>query len=211
MTELPTDWSRASLRELHIEAQPGFACGKHHRQGGGVAHLRPMNISREGSLTLDDVKYVDDDSARRVVAGDVLFNNTNSPPLVGKTAYVSVPEPLAFSNHMTRLRVQDDVIDARFLALQLHSLWGQGYFQRICSNHVNQASVATRKLLETVITFPPLAEQRRIVAILEDHLSRLAVGEDSLRSVMVRSASLRKSLLSSAFSGSLADSSTGTL
>ncbi|MDP3951947.1 MAG: restriction endonuclease subunit S [Microbacterium sp.] len=95
------------------------------------------------------------------------------------------------------------MIDARFLALQLHSLWGQGYFQRICSNHVNQASVATRKLLETVITLPPLAEQRRIVAILEDHLSRLDAAADSLASARTRTSRFLRSLLSTLVGGNI--------
>src|SRR5664280_2444475 len=136
MKDLPPDWATATLADLGVQAQPGFASGAHNRLGSGVAHLRPMNVSRDGRLDLRDVKYVEDKSDRRVQHGDVLFNNTNSPELVGKTALVSAPTPLAFSNHMTRLRPGNG-LDAGFLAHQLHALWVGGYFQRICSNHVN--------------------------------------------------------------------------
>ncbi|MDP8972836.1 MAG: hypothetical protein M3N45_06575, partial [Actinomycetota bacterium] len=40
-------------------------------------------------------------------AGDVLFNNTNSVELVGKSAIVREPMNCAFSNHISRLRVRD--------------------------------------------------------------------------------------------------------
>ena len=35
MTDLPPGWERATLRELGVEARPGFPCGKHNRDGDG--------------------------------------------------------------------------------------------------------------------------------------------------------------------------------
>src|SRR5690606_16448940 len=79
--ELPAGWARATLEELAVEVQPGFASGKHNRDGDGIVHLRPMNITRSGAIDLSDARYVRDDSDRRVEYGDVVFNNTNSPAL----------------------------------------------------------------------------------------------------------------------------------
>ncbi|MFJ1698766.1 restriction endonuclease subunit S [Streptomyces sp. NPDC088252] len=138
-----------------------------------------MNITRNGMLDTRDARYVVDESDRRVERGDVLFNNTNSPALVGKTAWVDSIEPLAFSNHMTRLRGPEGM-DGKFLATQLHHMWATGYFKSILNNHVNQASVSRKALLDTVIVVPPLVEQHRIVAKLEDQLAHLEVGEAAL-------------------------------
>jgi type I restriction enzyme S subunit len=141
-----------------------------------------MNITPLGTLTLEGGKFVAAQAGvQRVQRGDILFNNTNSPKWVGKTAWVSASDELAFSNHMTRLRVPGDRVDSKFLASYLHFQQATGYFEAICSNHVNQASVSRRRLLETEMPVPPLEEQRRIVAILEDHLSRLDAAESSLR------------------------------
>jgi type I restriction enzyme S subunit len=134
-----------------------------------------MNVSREGRLVLDDCRWVHDSSDRRVSEGDVLFNNTNSPALVGKTALVR-GGPFGFSNHMTRLRPDEASVDATFLAMQLHFMWSCGFFESFCSNHVNQASVSTRRLLDVDVVLPGLGKQRRIVEVLEDHLSRLDAG-----------------------------------
>lgn len=32
---------------LAVDLQPGFACGEHNREGAGIVHLRPVNVSQE--------------------------------------------------------------------------------------------------------------------------------------------------------------------
>ncbi|PZT74370.1 MULTISPECIES: restriction endonuclease subunit S [unclassified Streptomyces] len=199
---LPAGWVRATLEELSVEVQPGFASGKHNRDGVGVIHLRPMNITRNGMLDTLDARYVVDDSGRRVERGDVLFNNTNSPVLVGKTAWVDSAEPLAFSNHMTRLRCPGG-LDGRFLAAQLHHMWATGYFKSILNNHVNQASVSRKALLDTVIVVPPLAEQHRIVAKLDDQLAHVEAGESAVQTALAASAALRNQITGAGACGGL--------
>lgn len=167
------NWEVRSLGDWGIVAESGFASGKHNASGTGVIHLRPMNIDRAGRLDFTQVKSVaPDTSSKRIEPGDVLFNNTNSPELVGKTTIFEHNSPLAFSNHMTRIRIPTSV-DPRYLATLLHSYWQDGYFKQICSNHVNQASVSNKRLLQVEVALPPLDIQKRIVEALEDHLSRL--------------------------------------
>ncbi len=202
MTNLPSGWLRASLQDLGVQVQPGFASGKHNRDGNGLLHLRPMNITRDGRLDTSDARFVEDESDRRVVAGDVLFNNTNSPALVGKTTIISSPSPLGYSNHMTRLRPPDG-LDSRFLAYQLHWLWMEGYFRSVLSHHVNQASVSSKVLLQTNIAVPPLPEQCRIVAAIEDHLSRLDAGRSYLLSAERQASAFVTALRTAAVEGRL--------
>ncbi|MGW7459022.1 restriction endonuclease subunit S [Streptomyces sp. NPDC054797] len=192
--ELPDGWVRATLDELGVQAQPGFASGRHNRDGHGIVHLRPMNITRDGKVDLSDARYVGDESDRRVEFGDVLFNNTNSPALVGKTAWVDSTEPLAYSNHMTRIR-PPEILYGKFLARQLHWLWSCGYFKTVLNNHVNQASVASKALLQTPVAVPPLAEQRRIVAELDKQIAHIEAGESSIASAIARQHLLSDSLL----------------
>src|ERR1700732_3700011 len=102
--ELPEGWTRACLKDgIVLDIQPGFACGKNNRDAAGISHFRPMNISREGRIDLSSLKFVARSEAhceeRLLRQGDVLFNNTNSAELVGKTAHYGDDEPRAFSNH----------------------------------------------------------------------------------------------------------------
>src|SRR5687767_14296135 len=124
--DLPEGWTSTNLGDLVSSVQPGFACGVHNRDGEGIAHIRPMNVNEDGRIELSVLKFVSrkqvDRDERLLRAGDVVFNNTNSPELVGKTALYSFDEPLAFSNHMTRVRCHD-VVEAAFCAMYLHQQW----------------------------------------------------------------------------------------
>ena len=107
-----------------------------------------------------------------VEPGDVLFNNTNSVELVGKsTIFSGFTEPIVFSNHFSRLRTDPGALEADFLAKWLVLSWQQGLFASICNRWVGQAAVDRQKLLELTIPLPPLPEQKRIVAILNEQLA----------------------------------------
>src|SRR5262249_46268513 len=108
--------------------------------------------------------------------GDVVFNHTNSPELVGKTAlFTGFKEPVVYSNHFLRIRANDMVLHPRYLALWLNFQWKNRVFENLCTQWVNQATVRRDDLLDLEIALPPLAEQKRIAAILEraDRLRRL--------------------------------------
>jgi type I restriction enzyme, S subunit len=167
-----------------------------------------MNISRFGKIDLSECKYVPSDydsrRGRRVSAGDVLFNNTNSPELIGKTAYVSgdgVGD--AFSNHMTRI-VPHECVDGRFFAYQLHFFWMCGYFLHRCVKHVNEASISSSELAAHVpFLLAPFAEQRRIVAKIEELFSELDASAESLTRARAQLKTYRQALLKAAFEGKL--------
>ena len=178
---VPKGWAVAILQDLAESIQSGFPSGKHNREQNGVPHLRPMNVSRSGVINLSDVKYVEPKAGFEVRSGDVLFNNTNSPELIGKTAACDLEIPLAYSNHMTRLRM-NKASDPKFFAYEIHWLWMAGYFRHRCVNHVNQASISAGPLSETVpLLCPPLAEQRRIVAEIDKQFTRLEQGSQLLQ------------------------------
>jgi type I restriction enzyme S subunit len=204
---IPEGWVVTTLSEIVSEVQPGFACGTNNRGGDGVAHLRPMNVSTEGKIDLSDVKYIPaetvDSSRKQLKRGDVLFNNTNSTELVGKTAVYDDDEPRAFSNHMTRVRVREGVLNPRYCAAFLHHCWSQGYFQGICNQHVSQSSVSRARLLDTPVGLPPFAEQERIVAKVEALLERVNKARQRLDRVPEILKQFRQSVLAAACSGRL--------
>ena len=209
-SDVPEGWALAALGDgLVLDVQSGFACGTHNRQGQGIGHLRPMNVSVEGEIDLSNLKFVPaseaDREERLVRAGDVVFNNTNSAELVGKTAYYQLADPLAFSNHMTRLRCRLDAVEPRFCAIQLHHRWREGYFEEVCNHHVSQASVGRKLLLETVFRLPPLPEQQRIVAKVEELLERANAARARLAKVPAILKRFRQSILAAACSGRLTE------
>lgn len=178
-------WPLVRLDSIIFDTQPGFARSP-NTDDSGVPQLRPNNVSSNGNIELSLVKYVDASPSEREKYGvgrdDVIFNNTNSPDLVGRTACFGLDKEYVISNHMTRIRVNETLIVAPFLARYLHYLWMVGYSQSRAKQWVNQAAIDQKELARFQIPLPPLSEQRRIVDILHqaDELRRLRRQADEL-------------------------------
>ncbi len=203
---LPAGWRMVPLGELIAEAQAGFACGK--RDSDGVIQLRMNNVDTRGKLVWDEVLRVPADAATidqyRLIPGDVLFNNTNSTELVGKSAlFEACDEPVVYSNHFTRLRTKPDVLLSAFLAAWLNHQWRLGVFARICNRWIGQSAVKADKLLNLTFPVPPLPEQKRIVAVLREQMAAVekarAAAEEELEAINA----LPAAILRRAFNGEL--------
>lgn len=163
-------WTVRKLNELLVDAQPGFACGED--DPSGVFQFRMNNLTTEGTLDFSKLRRVPQDiqniSKYHLSAGDVLFNATNSPELVGKTAFFPGHHEVAvYSNHFVRLRPKDDLLEGRYLARWLQCQFQHRVFQSMCRQWVNQATVSREALLRLPIPLPPIAQQKRIAAILD--------------------------------------------
>ncbi len=163
-------WPEVSLGRLVVDMQPGFAC-RPTDEGAGTPQLRTNNVSADGRLNLAEVKRVsaNDGQLERylMAAGDVLFNNTNSPALVGKTAYFDRSEQFLFSNHMTRIRTNSELLDGKFLARFLHWTWSVGGFAKMVVQWVSQAAINRAQLASLPVPLPTPSEQRRVVELLD--------------------------------------------
>ncbi len=166
-----TDRTIVTIGEISTRMESGFACSKSRLVQNGIPHLRPFNIGRDGRLNLNEVFEIPPDAVPngkgRLSAGDVLFNNTNSDELVGKSALIQSDMIAGFSNHMTRIVIDPRRAEPAFVAYSLDRLWAHGHFRRICTRWVSQSAVNTKALADVEIALPPLPEQRRIVGILD--------------------------------------------
>jgi type I restriction enzyme, S subunit len=170
----PLEWKATRISQLIddrlIFVKNGFPQGEHNDSGSGVPHLRPFNVSEDGTIDLSQIKSVappQDDSNYWVRQEDVIFNNTNSEELVGKTALFPHCGRFVLSNHMTLLRVvSPSSIDPFWLAMAFYHQWRLGVFRALCRRHVNQASVSLERLKSISLAIPPLPEQRAIAEVL---------------------------------------------
>lgn len=171
---IPTGWHWTRTGDVVREAQLGFASGS--RDPSGVIQLRMNNVTSSGRLDWSQtirVPLADIDLDRYALKpGDVLFNNTNSAELVGKSApFEGFTEPVVFSNHFTRLRTDETCLTPEFLAVWLQERWNNGLFTRICHRWVGQAAVQRERLLDLHIPLPPIAEQKRITETLRERIA----------------------------------------
>lgn len=164
-------WPKAKIGDICYEIKSGFPCGNSAKDIDGVLHIRPMNITPTGSFTLDGSKFVaasDLPEEYIIRAGDVLFNNTNSKELVGKTCFVKEGILAGYSNHITRIRVGEQVLP-QYLAYVLQHMYESGVFLRLCNKWVGQAAINAKTLAAQEIPLPPLTVQEEIVAEIESY------------------------------------------
>lgn len=159
-------------KKVCLEINPGFACGTKEVLNG-VPHLRMNNIATNGNLDFSLIRRIPKETAdnqnRWLQQGDILFCNTNSTELVGKTClFLGFEEPCCYSNHLTRLRCNLGNVIPEWLSLCLRQLWTTKFFALNCKEFVGQSAFSNEKLKKTEIPIPPLDEQRRIVARIEE-------------------------------------------
>ena len=203
---LPATWLVVPVGKAIRDIKNGYSSGEHNETGDGIPHLRPMNVDRGGQIALTTLKYVRPDVDLHIKRGDVLFNNTNSAELVGKTAAFDRDGEWGFSNHMTRLRPPPGILPD-FVAYQFLFLWQEGYFQLRSTQHVNQASISAWTLADSIpLVLAPTVDQVAIVKELDRTFQKLAKAEVSTNRATKSLEEYKRKLVIEAAAGALVPS-----
>jgi len=193
---------KSPLRYFLLSAQAGMACGT--RDDSGIAQLRLNNLLTNGAVDFSGhiripTVLVPDEMLLR--QGDVLFNNTNSVELVGKTVYFDgYKEKITFSNHVTRLRVKEDELVPEYLAMWLQHQWRCRVFEGICDRWIGQAAVQRSKLEALEVPIPPPEKQRQIAAHLKAQLAEVEKARQATDVQLLDTRLLRSRILNDIFS-----------
>ena len=205
LPELPEGWVWASLAlvgevRLGRQRSPKRAKGPHMRP-----YLRAANVTWEG-LDLSDVKEMDfsprEYATYRLRRGDILLAEASgSADEVGKPAVWDVEiDGCCFQNTLIRVRVPNEVVP--YLYVHLMSDARSGALGR-AARGVGIHHLGAQRAGSWMVAFPPLAEQRRIVAEVERRLSVIQQAEAAVEANLTRAERLRQSILKQAFSGKL--------
>ena len=205
-SSLPRGWCWAAVDQCASAIQYGSSA-KAHSDSTGAPVLRMGNISLDGHIVLDDLKYLPMGHpalvSLRLRNGDLLFNRTNSIDLVGKTAIYSGKPPLCtFASYLIRVRLLAG-LRPRFLMYVLNSFSGRRWIRQVASQTVGQANVNGTKLAAFQFPLPPTAEQDAVVAEVEKKLSAIDEAVADIGAKVKKAGVLRQSILHSAFTGKL--------
>ena len=203
--ELPNGWVIATVKHLTERVQYGSS-SKTSESSGDIPVLRMGNIF-EGKLLPDKLKYLpeshDEFPKLLLEPDDLLFNRTNSPELVGKTAvYKGNPSPCSFASYLIRVRFINGV-DPNLISYFINSNYGRKWIKSVVSQQVGQANVNGTKLQALSVPLPPYIEQGRIVSEVENKFSIIDGIEKEVDRNLIRADRLRQSILKKAFSGKL--------
>jgi type I restriction enzyme S subunit len=202
---VPRRWSWATVDQLAQIVEYGTS-SKTQESADGIPVLRMGNIV-DGRICWDRLKYLPathGEFPRLLLRpGDVLFNRTNSPELVGKSAMYRAIDPVAsFASYLLRVRLKPEMLPEFFVTF-VNSVFGRAWVASVVSQQVGQANVNSSKLRALQVPVPPLDEQRVIVAEVEH---RLAISDRTAAEIdaqIARAARLRQAILRRAFEGKL--------
>jgi type I restriction enzyme S subunit len=202
---IPKSWMVATVQQLAERVQYGSS-SKTKEDTDGIPVLRMGNIF-EGELSLEKLKYLpqkhNEFPELFLKDDDLLFNRTNSPELVGKTAvYKGKPSPCSFASYLIRVQLMPGV-EAKFLSYYINSMHGRQWVKSVVTQQVGQANVNGTKLQALIIPVPPAMEQKTIVSEMENRFSLMNGMEVAVETNMLRAERLRQSILSKAFTGQL--------
>lgn len=161
------------MKNIILSFKSGFGAGKQDQvlDDSGIIQIRPTNIDEQGTLKFDknvylpiDVSYSESDY---INVDDILFNNTNSQEWVGKTAILKEKQLLLYSNHITKITVNKDVVVPDYIWLILNSYQKNKIFYSICTNWNNQSGVGLDLLRSLPIPLPPLEKQNEIARYIQ--------------------------------------------
>ncbi|QSY95314.1 restriction endonuclease subunit S [Rhizobium bangladeshense] len=171
---------------------------------GSVPVLRMGNI-HEGKLDWTDLVFTDDKDEiekYRLSPGDVLFNRTNSPALVGKTALFSGEREAIFAGYLIRI-VAGPHLDCRYLTYALNSPSGREFSWTAKTDGVSQSNISATKLKEFLFTVPSLEEQTEIVRRIETAFTKIDRLAAEARRALDLVGKLDEAILTKAFRGEL--------
>jgi len=134
-----------------------------------------MQNIQAGRIDFQGLKYVENDSdeipRHLLQAGDLLFNRTNSPELVGKSAVFPGGLRAIFASYLIRVRIQPELAVPQFVCHWINSPWGRIWARQVKSDGVSQSNINSTKLAEMPLPLPPIEEQVAICAKLGQLLS----------------------------------------
>jgi type I restriction enzyme S subunit len=197
---LPEGWELARLEEICSPPQYGWTTAAKAARGG-LKLLRTTDISR-GKVDWAAVpgcqKEPEDPDKYLLSRGDILISRAGS---VGLSFLVSECPKAIFASYLIRFHTRAPIL-GEFVHLFLKT---PAYWSAIAEESAGIAipNVNASKLKRLEVPLPPLAEQRRIVAKVEELLARVNAARERLGRVSVIVKRFRQAVLAAACSGQL--------
>ena len=198
-----SSWNSDTIKNLCHSLKYGTA--KKSQKQGSVIVIRMGNL-QNGEIVWSNLAYTDDAEdikKYKLLSGDVLFNRTNSPELVGKTSIYRGEFPAIYAGYLIKLDYDRNRILGDYLNYALNSTDAKRYCNTVKTDGVNQSNINANKIGDFVIPVPIIREQTKIVAVLDDMLSKEKQVKETAEAVLDQIEGMKKSILARAFRGEL--------
>lgn len=196
------DWEEGILK--NFIKKPSYGTSAKSQKEGLIPVLRMGNL-QSGKLDWSDLVYTSDENEiekYKLIAGDILFNRTNSPELVGKTSIFRGERKAIYAGYLIKVQCLDG-LNPEYLNYHLNSHIAKQYCYEVKSDGVSQSNINAQKLAAYPLEVPPIEEQTEIVRRVELFFAYADTIEKQLHNALERVNSLTQSILAKAFRGEL--------
>lgn len=210
---VPDNWRWVRIAELAESVDYGTS-QKTCDDSSLVPVYRMGNIV-DGRLIDEGFKYISpkiDELPRLFLQpNDILFNRTNSYELVGKSArYTGHAEQATFASYLIRVRLLDALLSPVFMSLAMNAPYFRlTQIEPEIVQQCGQANFNGTKLSLCVVPLPPLAEQHRIVARIDQLMALCDSLEQQINATTEKQTELLSNLIRAQSQGGAAESPQG--
>ena len=196
-------WEEKTIGEICSSLKYGTS--KKSSDDGEVVVLRMGNL-QNGEIDWSNLAYTSDEEDIKkylLKSGDVLFNRTNSPELVGKTSIYRGEMPAIYAGYLIKLDYEKNIVVGDYLNYYLNSSKAKEYYMQVKTDGVSQSNINAKKIGEFEIPLPSLPEQHEIVRLIDDLLARERAAQQAAEQALASIDLMKKSILARAFRGEL--------
>lgn len=196
-------WEEKTISEICSSLKYGTS--KKSSDDGEVVVLRMGNL-QNGEIDWSNLSYTSDEEDIKkylLKSGDVLFNRTNSPELVGKTSIYRGEMPAIYAGYLIKLDYEKNIVVGDYLNYYLNSSKAKEYYMQVKTDGVSQSNINAKKIGEFEIPLPTLSEQHEIVRLIDDLLARERKAQQATEQALASIDLMKKSILARAFRGEL--------
>lgn len=196
-------WEEKTIGEICSSLKYGTS--KKSSDDGEVVVLRMGNL-QNGEIDWSNLAYTSDEEDIKkylLKSGDVLFNRTNSPELVGKTSIYRGEMPAIYAGYLIKLDYEKNIVVGDYLNYYLNSSKAKEYYMQVKTDGVSQSNINAKKIGEFEIPLPTITEQHEIVRLIDDLLARERAAQQATEQALASIDLMKKSILARAFRGEL--------
>ena len=199
--EVPFSWSWVRLGSISLMSDSGWSpqCLPEARTGTDWGVLKVSAVSW-GVFKPEENKALPPGMTSRpaceVKAGDFLLSRANTEELVARSVVVTeAPPRLMMSDKMVRFTFPEE-IERTFIQIANTSEFARAYYARNASGTSSSMKNVSREVMNNLpIPLPPLAEQRRIVAKVDQLMALVDQLETQLAASRATAANLLAALV----------------
>lgn len=174
--DIPESWKWVRLDNLCVKTIKRGKAPKYCMKSDTLVFAQKCN-TKKGNIDLSLAKYLDEAVLKKYaddeyfIADDIVINSTGHGTLGRVGLYKSSDNPLDVrivpDSHITVIRL-NQLVYYNFLYYYLK--YCQPYFESKAEGSTNQTELRPDFVKQVIISLPPLAEQKRIVAKIEELL-----------------------------------------